>query len=189
MKNYINQYKQTYKRIKDAHYNARLRDLKTWVQVKGPKPVQGILSFALDWLSPEFIGTGFRMKEISDDKIVGIIPYKNQNLDAQAEVHAGLILNAAIELVRVSLQKQMPDETFRIKAFEVKLSKNNFWKSDLHLIAKLSLDEFDDFFIKLQDQKKAEIVLEILIQPVEQKKSVDKVQLNLQIESILQIEE
>lgn len=193
MKNYINQYKQIYehasKRIKDTHYKARLRDLKTWVQVKGPRPVQGILSYALDWLSPELIGTGFRMKETSDHEVSGLIPYRNQNLDSQSEIHPGLVVNAAIELARVSLQKQIPDEAFRIVNYEINLVKKNLWKEDLYLSVKLNLQEFDDFFIELQEKQKARIQLEVDLKSDHQKKHTDKIQLHLQIESILLIED
>lgn len=189
MKNYINQYKQTYKRIKDIHYKAKLRDLKSWAQVNGPRPIQGILSYALDWLSPELLGTGFRMREISDDQIQGRIPKRAGNLDLQSEINSGLAVNAALELARVAIQQQTPDESFRVLAHEVKLQKRFKWDKDLVLTLKLNQQEFDNFFMELQESRMAEISLEVFITLDHHKKKEDKINLNLKIESVLQIKE
>src|SRR3954464_7424042 len=94
----------------------KLKELKTWAQVKSPKPLQPALSYALDWLAPELLGTGFRMVEISDFSLKAMVPARSTNFDFQGEVHQGLILNAGLELCRVFLQKQMAESFFQIIA-------------------------------------------------------------------------
>lgn len=184
IKDLISEYKKTYERLKDGdfgNYKAKLKELKTWTQVKSPKQMQGFLSYALDWLSPELLGTGFRIREISDHELKGSIPYKSGNLDFQMEIHQGLVLNAILELVRTSVQSQIPDATFRIIKSEVKINKSQPWDQDLILDLKMDSSSFDDFFIDLQENKTAGLNLTIHIVKHKSKK-IDEASVNLQIE-------
>lgn len=159
----------------------KLKELKTWAQVNSPKPLQPALSYALDWLAPELLGTGFRMLEISDLSVKAEIPARSSNFDFQNEIHQGLILNASLELSRVFLHKQMPESYFQIIASEVHLRKNLKWNNDLELILATDQSSIDDFFIRLQKNKKSQIEFEMKVKIAGQKKS-DLLNLNLSVE-------
>jgi hypothetical protein len=149
----------------------KLRELKTWAEIKSPKLLRPILSYALEWLTPEFLGTGFRMYEISEQKVEALIPAFPTNFDYQHEIHQGLVVNAATELVKVFLQKQMPDSYFNIVSSEVSVSKKNKWNTDINLILEGEQNILDDFFIELQSKKNTQIEMQVRVQPVGSKKS------------------
>lgn len=141
----------------------KLKELKTWAQVKSPKTLQPALSYALDWLAPELLGTGFRMLEVSDQSLKGIVPARKSNLDFQQEIHQGLVLNASLELCRAFLQKQMSESFFQIVSSEVEVFKKQKWTQDLELLLAADQEALDDFFINFQKNKKGEISFEIKV--------------------------
>lgn len=141
----------------------KLKELKTWAQVKSPKPLQPALSYALDWLAPELLGTGFQMREVSEYSLKALIPARNSNFDFQKEIHQGLIVNGALELCRAFLQKQMAESFFQIIATQIEISKKQKWTEDLELLLETNQDDIDEFFIDFQKTKKAEISFEIKI--------------------------
>lgn len=143
----------------------KLKELKTWAQVKSPKPLQPALSYALDWLAPELLGTGFRMLEVSDFALKALIPARQSNFDFQQEIHQGLIINASVELCRAFLQKQMPESFFQISASEIEIIKKQKWSGDLELLLESDQGAIDDFFINFQKNKKSEIEFKIKIIP------------------------
>lgn len=159
----------------------KLKELKTWAQVKSPKTLQPALSYALDWLAPELLGTGFHMREVSDYSIKAFIPARSSNFDFQKEVHQGLVLNAGLELSRAFLQKQMSESVFHIVGTRSDLSKKLNWSRDLNLTLEADEASMDEFFIDLQKNKKAEIAFQIHISTEGQVKT-DKLLLNLKIE-------
>lgn len=182
------------------NFSGRLKEFKTWVQVKGPKTLQPALSYALDWLAPELLGTGFRMFEIADFEMKAVIPSQRSNLDAQLEIHQGLVTNASFELVRTFIQRQAPDQFFRITGSELSLVKHHSWTSDLNLILKISESDVDGFFMQLQKHRRATMVFELSVELANEKtestnnqarsikkqseKTQDRVDLKLHIESI-----
>jgi hypothetical protein len=159
----------------------KLKELKLWAQVKSPKKLQPALSYALDWLSPELLGTGFHMTEVSDTVLKGLIPYRARNFDFQNEVHQGLVLNAGLELSRAFLQKLIPESFFQIIQTEARLVKKNKWNSDLELFIDIEDTELDQFFIDFNKNKKNEIEIELKIKQQSSKKT-DLLKLKLQIE-------
>jgi hypothetical protein len=165
----------------------KLKEFKTWAQVKSPKPIQPALSYALDWLVPELLGTGFRLFEISDSQLKAHIPATKKNLDSQFEIHQGLVTNALFELTKTFVHRQMPNRFFQIVGSEVTISKKNKWSEDLQLVLKNSTSDLDDFFVDLQKFKKAEILFEIQIEVAttahEKFKKNDSAQLKLIIET------
>jgi hypothetical protein len=161
----------------------KLKELKTWAQIKSPKSLQPVLSYALDWLSPELLGTGFRMMEVSDFAVKGTIPARNANLDFQSEVHHGLVINASYELARAFLQKQMSESFFHITGTDYNFSKKNKWQNDLTLLLETDQATMDDFFINLQKNKNAEVIFEVAIK-VENIKKADSVKLTLHVEKV-----
>lgn len=88
-------------KVDTKNLSGKLKELKTWAQVKSPKRIQPVLSYALDWLAPELLGTGFRLFELNDFELKAIVPANKSNLDSQGEIHQGLATNAALELARV----------------------------------------------------------------------------------------
>lgn len=161
----------------------KLKELKIWAQVKSPKKLQPILSYALDWLSPELLGTGFRMLEVSDGQMKALIPAHKTNLDWQKEIHLGLVTNAACEMARSFLQKQMPESFFKITALDFKVTKKQKWQQDLQLLMSWEQSSLDDFFIQLQMKKKSDINFEIKIISENQKKQ-DSLSIHIFIEAI-----
>lgn len=161
----------------------KLKELKTWAQVKGPKPLQPALSYALDWLAPELLGTGFRMIEVSDFSLKATIPARPTNYDFQQEIHQGLILNASLELGRAFLQKQMSESFFQLVGSEVTISKKQKWSQDIELLLETDQGVLDDFFIDFQKNKKSSIEFSVKIK-VDKSRKVDTLTLNLQVEKI-----
>lgn len=145
------------------NFSGKLKEFKTWAQVKGPKTLQPALSYALDWLSPELLGTGFRMFEVSDLEMKAYIPANKTNLDSQFEIHQGLIANATFELARSFIQRQVPDQFFQITGSEFSLVKKSKWDTDLNLSMKISHAQLDDFFVNVQKNKKAVIEFDFSI--------------------------
>lgn len=163
----------------------KLKELKTWAQVKSPKQLQPALSYALDWLAPELLGTGFRMLEISDFSLKALVPVRHSNLDFQQEIHQGLILNASLELCRAFLQKQMNESFFQITASKVEIVKKQKWSQDLELLLETEQAVTDDFFINFQKNKKSEIEFIIKIKTqikTEKSNKTDWVKLTLHLE-------
>ncbi len=171
-------YKITNEKLKE-----KLSELKTWAQVKSPKTFQPALSYALDWLAPELLGAGFRMLEVSEFSLKGLVPARNSNFDFQQEVHQGLILNASLELCRAFLQRQMAESFFQITASEIEIIKKQRWSGDIELLLETDQSVMDDFFINFQKNKKSEINFEIkiILKNAKLKKS-DRVKLSLQLE-------
>lgn len=161
----------------------KLKELKTWAQVKSPKTLQPALSYALDWLAPELLGTGFRMVELTDYSVKAFVPSRPTNFDFQKEVHQGLVLNAGLELARSFLQKQMSESVFQISTSQVQLNKKQKWNQDLELVLQAEPSDMDDFFIDLQKNKKAEITFQVIVHIQGQSKT-DSLKLNLQIKKI-----
>lgn len=159
----------------------KLKELKTWAQVKSPKPLQPALSYALDWLAPELLGTGFRMLEISDFSIKALVPARPTNFDFNRQVHQGLVTNAALELSRAFLQKQMAESYFQVTATDLSLAKKLKWDADLEIVLSSDQAAMDDFFIDLQKKKKAEIVFDFKINIAGNKKH-DSIRLALTVE-------
>lgn len=167
-------------------FSDRLKEFKTWAQVKGPKTLQPALSYTLDWLSPELLGTGFRMFEVSDFEMKAVIPARKTNFDSQFEIHQGLVTNAILELARVFIQRQVPDHFFQIIGSEISLAKKSQWNSDLNLSLKVSDSHLDDFFVQIQKNKNAVIEFEIAIEFAKsnhKNKSSDRANLKLRVQT------
>lgn len=166
-------------------FSDRLKEFKTWAQVKGPKTLQPALSYTLDWLSPEMLGTGFRMFEISDFEMKAIVPARKTNFDSQFEIHQGLVTNAILELARIFIQRQVPDHFFQIVGTELSLAKNNQWKTDLNLTLKISDSHLDDFFMQIQKNKNAVVEFEVNIDTglKSKNKIADQASLKLRIQT------
>ncbi len=159
----------------------KLKELKTWAQVKSPKHLQPALSYALDWLAPELLGTGFRMIEVSDFSIKALVPARNTNFDFQNEIHQGLVLNASLELCRSFLQKLMAESFFCATASEIVLSKKQKWSADMELILESDQNTIDDFFMDFQKNNKNEIEFEIKVK-IDKSNRTDLIKLKLQLE-------
>ena len=160
----------------------KLKELKTWAQVKSPKSFQPALSYALDWLSPELLGTGFRLFEVSEFELKGVIPVNKSNLDFQNEIHMGLVTNASLEMARVFLQRQMSESFFQIVASDLHVIKKQKWTNEINLILSTSEPDMDEFFINLQKGKRATIQFNVQIKSEKFRKQ-DSAELNLTIES------
>lgn len=126
------------------------------------------------------------MIEVSDFSIKALVPARATNFDFQKEVHQGLILNAALELCRAFLQKQMAESFFRITSSETSVTKKMIWSTDLELILETDQNVLDEFFINFHKNKKNEIEFEIKIK-TEKNKKTDTIQLKLFLEKTVLI--
>ncbi|MBC7420856.1 MAG: hypothetical protein H7328_09010 [Bdellovibrio sp.] len=160
----------------------KLKELKTWAQVKSPKTFQPVLSYALDWLAPELLGTGFRLFEINEFEMKAIIPANKSNFDSQNEIHQGLVTNAGLELARAFLQRQMPESFFKIVATDIHLSKKQKWSDEIKLVLKSNQADMDEFFMHLQRGKKSNVQFEVTIAAEKFRKN-DSLEIKLVIES------
>jgi hypothetical protein len=162
-------------------YKQKLKELKTWAQVKSPRALQTALSYTLGWLSPELLGTGFRMIEISDFEIQALVPAESGNFDNRGQINQGLVLNGCFEMANSFISRHMPDNFYQIVSSDLRVSKKQKWNGDLKI--KLVSDEntLDQFFIDLQENKESEIKLLFEIEITGHKK-VDTVDLKLMCE-------
>ncbi len=153
----------------------KLKEFKTWAQVKSPKTLRPALSYALDWLAPELLGTGFRLYEVSDTEMKATVPCNKTNLDSQLEIHQGLVVNAVFEMAKTYIHRQMPDHFFHFTGSDLSLVKKSKWNSDLHLLLSVNPSQLDDFFMLLQKNRSAIFEVDVRIG------KSDSAQLKLQI--------
>lgn len=175
MKKYFEQAK-----IEQAYFS-KLKEFKVWANTKSPDLIKPVLSYALDWLSPELLGTGFAFTHVSDDEIRARIPYRSNNCDYQNQIHLGLVTNAATELVQAFLNHHFPHSLFTIEAVDLKIQKKLKWSKALNLKLAVNLTDLDDFFIQFQKNKAETFECEVLVQPEHSKKS-DRVQLKFLVQ-------
>ena len=97
-------------------YMQKLKDFKTWAQVKSPKSIRPALSYTLGWLSPELLGTGFRMIEVSDFEMKALIPADAANKDGSGQIHQGLVLNAVLELATTFTHRHMETSFYHVES-------------------------------------------------------------------------
>jgi hypothetical protein len=139
----------------------------------GYRIAQPLINYALGWLSPELLGTGFVINSIDDHHISGTIPYSKFNSNRQLEIHAGLVINSGFELIRQLLVHHVGHDNFHIESFETTLKKNDIWNKPLQL--KLELDEviLDRFFMELQKNVTAQLKFDISVQKKSNKSLVN----------------
>ena len=164
-------------------YRQKLKEFKTWAQIKSPQLIRPALNYTLGWLSPELLGTGFRMIEVSDFAMKANVPAVASNLDANQELHQGLIVNAAMELSKTFINRHLTEVYYQIDSSEIKISKKQKWPEDLHLFLQVKNVILDDFFSELQQKKKAQLVLNIQLE-IGNSKKADTVELKLNCSAI-----
>ena len=163
-------------------YKQKLKEFKTWAQIKSPKVIQPALSYTLGWLAPELLGSGFRMTEIADFEIKATVPADAGNLDSQKQLNQGLVVNAALELAKTFINRHLQENFYHISASEIKVSKKQKWDENLHLYLRTSEETMDDFFSNLQKKKKAQLDLSVRLQ-VGDSKTSDILELKLYCET------
>lgn len=132
------------------NYLSRIRDLKTWSDQHAPGLLKPALSYALDWLAPELLGTGFEVQTLNDQKIRARIPYRKSNCDFQGEIHAGLVVNSGFQMLQTFLAQHWPQNLWRISNYQIELTKNTKWQSDLQLEFFCSDSDLDRMILFLQ---------------------------------------
>lgn len=147
----------------------------------GYRIVKPFVNYALGWLSPELLGSGFHIKSTRNNQIIGFIPYSKLNCDSLAQLHLGLVTNSAHELVRQMLIRHLGHSFFTVQELKVNISKKGLWNKSLTLT--LDMDEviFDQFCIDLQKENVAPLNLDVKIQSSANSK--DKIQFELVIKS------
>lgn len=163
-----------------------LKELRHWSDIQAPKALHPFLSYALDWLTPQLLGTGFRLFAIDDLTIKARIPAQKSNLNSFSEMNPGLIVNASLELVNILLQRQTETLFFKVTDFKLTLSKKMKWNSEIELILKLTQNQIDDLFIDIQKNNIADLNAEIQIGS--HQNTIDHCQLKLTLETFAAIE-
>jgi hypothetical protein len=133
-----------------ANYVEKIRDFKVWSDLHTPALLKPALSYALDWLSPELLGTGFVITEASDESVSAKVPYQRTNCDFHNQIHAGLVVNAALEVISTFISKHWAKNLWEIKSYQLEVSKNLKWDKDLVLQFSCSEQDMDKFILSLQ---------------------------------------
>lgn len=132
------------------NYVEKIRDFKVWSDLHTPALLKPALSYALDWLAPELLGTGFSIKEASDESIKAKIPFHKSNCDFHNQIHAGLVVNAALEVISAYISQHWAKNLWEIKSYQIELSKNLKWNKDLELNFACSEQDMDKLILSLQ---------------------------------------
>lgn len=142
--------KQVMKKKLDLNYVEKIKDFKIWSDLHSPKILKPALSYALDWLSPELLGTGFKLQQVTDDKIKAKIPFSKANCDFYHQIHAGLVVNAGLELLTSFISKHWAKNLWEIQSYDIQLSKRVKWNKDLELSFACSSEDTDRLILDLQ---------------------------------------
>ena len=119
------------------------------------KTLQSAFGQALDLISPEWLGRGFSVKEISDNQIEAKVPFKKDILHFKSEMNQGLVTNACLEMATAFLKKQTPEKFMQIKNSEFNLKKYKLWSTDLIVVMTAVDEQLDQFFFNLQKFKQS----------------------------------
>lgn len=137
-----------------ANYVEKIKDFKVWSHLHTPnllKPlVNPALSYALDWLSPELLGTGFVIVEAEDESIQATVPFNKSNCDFHHQIHAGLVVNAGLEVMSTYISKHWAKNLWDIKSYQIELNKKLKWDKDLSLHFACSEEDMDKLILSLQ---------------------------------------
>jgi len=133
-----------------SSYVDKIRDFKVWSDLHTPALLKPALSYALDWLAPELLGTGFTITEAGDESITAKIPYQRTNCDFHNQIHAGLVVNAGLEVISTYIAKHWAKNLWEIKNYQLELNKNIKWDKDLLLQFTCSEGDMDKLILSLQ---------------------------------------
>lgn len=133
-----------------SSYVDKIRDFKVWSDLHTPALLKPALSYALDWLAPELLGTGFSITEAGDESITAKIPYQRTNCDFHNQIHAGLVVNAGLEVISTYIAKHWAKNLWEIKSYQLELNKNIKWDRDLMLQFTCSENDMDKLILSLQ---------------------------------------
>jgi hypothetical protein len=151
-------------------YLEKIKELKNWSHMHAPSFIEPALSYALGWLSPELLGTGFHLNTLNDESVSATVPYKNSNCDFQGQIHLGLVVNAGQEIVNSIIARHWPKQAWLISEVQIDLIKKLHWRSDLQLFVHITSQQMDKFIVDLQQNKSAEIIVDVSIHPKKQNK-------------------
>lgn len=133
-----------------ANYVDKIRDFKVWSDLHTPSLLKPALSYALDWLAPELLGTGFAITEANDESVRGKVPFNRTNCDFHNQIHAGLVVNAGLEVISTYIAKHWAKNLWEIKSYQLELNKNLKWDKDLILQFSCSDSDMDKLILSLQ---------------------------------------
>lgn len=144
-------------------YDHKIRQFNNWAQVHSPSVFKPIINYTLAWLSPQLIGTGFKILKLSEDYVEAVVPSLDSNLDQQQHINLGLVTNAGVEMVRAFLTMHLQSESYNLEHIETRLIKKLNWTKDLSLKLHMSNEVFETQFIQYQKNKSHEFEFKILI--------------------------
>lgn len=145
-------------------YVLKLKEIKSWTSQNAPSVFKPALSYALDWLSPELLGSGFTLSELSENQMKAVVPYVAKNCDFEKQIHAGLVVNAGFEMIKLFVNQHWPVTAWSLESYKIEIVKKNSWTQDLNLFLKVDSVAIDQLCIQLQTQGEAEatFALEII---------------------------
>lgn len=133
-----------------VNYVDKIRDFKLWSNLHAPTLLRPALSYALDWLAPELLGTGFSITATGEENMTAKIPYQATNCDFHNQIHAGLVVNAGLEMISTYISKHWAKNLWEINSYQIQLNKNARWDKDLHLQFNCSEEDIDKLILSLQ---------------------------------------
>ncbi|MFN3453431.1 MAG: hypothetical protein ACK41T_00625 [Pseudobdellovibrio sp.] len=142
-------------------YIEKIKDLKVLSDRYTPTIIKPALNYALGWLVPELLGTGFELKEVTDERIKALIPYKKINCDFHGQIHSGLVVNAAFEVLGTFVSRHWAVKAWEIVSYETEVSKKSQWDKDLLLELSVLPEDADKFVVDLQKNERS--ILEVTI--------------------------
>lgn len=141
---------QAMKKKLDLNYVEKIKDFKVWSDLHTPALLKPALSYALDWLAPELLGTGFTIKEINDENLKAKIPFQKTNCDFHHQIHAGLVINAALEMISTFIGRHWAKNLWELKSYQIEITKNLKWNKDIELSFSCNEKDTDKLILELQ---------------------------------------
>lgn len=166
-----------------AGHIEKLKNFKFWADQNVPETFKPVLNYTLGWLAPDLLGTGFSVVQQTDSEVVAMIPLNAANKDFQNQIHAGLVINAGLEMIKSLLYKHMVGVGFQMARTEMNLTKKMNWLSDLKLKLFIDLEVFEMQLIQFQNNKKADFDFEVSIYCGESKK-FDQINYKIEIQKV-----
>ncbi len=180
------------KKYLQTNHIQKLKELRLWADANTPEKIKPALdytwNYALGWLAPEMLGTGFKITKDTDPAMLAELPFYKSSANAEKEIHQGVVVNVGLEMIRQYLDRRLVGISYKILESNVSLKKRTAWANDLQL--KLSVDpiQFEAAVIHLKKKSQQEFEFDILISATEIKKTdrlkTDNLKITLLIEKI-----
>lgn len=179
------------KKFLQTNHIQKLKELRLWADANAPEKIKPVLdytwNYALGWLAPEMLGTGFKITKNTDQIMQAELPYYKSIVNAEQEIHLGVVVNASMEMVRQYLDSHLIAIKYRILATDINLKKRTAWTDDLEIQLSIDPVQFEAATISLKKNSQQELEFDVLISVAgmkTKKLKTDKLNITLNIEKI-----